>query len=520
MKCPFCDKELIDNSKHCVACGKTLFKKCSVCKKVISTEDKICEFCRTDISLYEKEIRFLAEAKEFEQKHQYEKAKAKYESIQSPHLIKEATEKLKRVDSIIGKISVLKEESKKLFESEHLLRAHKAFAELHSLLPDDSTEKALELINAKLKARFRSKIALIVVGVVLVCGGCWIWHINSLPVLATKELHSLLNSPNLDVRNSSALILGLRGDKKSASLLKVLSHSENEMKRIYSLAALTRLDDNSALKDLRSTLCNGSTSAKLASAWIFVNRGDTTVLPYLGYFMDSKDIDLRIGASVLLLNLKYSNGLNLIDSLLKSDSRDERFKVLYAFNLLGNKEILYNYSSDWIPYVKPLINDSSENIKVLAASMLRRFSATLTSKELTTINKTLMDNLVQTAQTNINLTYKMPLLNPFYLVRGLATITADEDLTEIEPSVAEIRQKSLLALSKIQLGDKSILPIVRKDLISTEPWNRLYSAIVSLKLGKYRFRTNHVLRSLLKSKQEITRLNTSKLIIEFVKKSR
>jgi hypothetical protein len=151
--------------------------------------------------------------------------------------------------------------------------------------------------------------------------------------------------------------------------------------------------------------------------------------------------------------------------------------------------------------------------------MLRRFSTTLTQKELTTINKIMMDNLVQTSHLNINLTYKMPSLKSFYLVRGLATITADEDLTEIQPPIAEIRQKSLLALSKIQLGDKSVLATVQRDLSSPDPWNQLYSAIVSLKLGKYLLKTNLVLRSLLKSNQEITRLNTSKLIIESINKN-
>lgn len=517
MVCPTCKKGLIDNSKNCVFCGKILFRKCPVCGKVISVEDKICEFCRTDILLYEKNERSFREAEHLESQYQYEEAKAKYMPIKyPPQLLKQAEKHLKNIDSLLNRISLIRQRANRLLKSGAIDRAYKAFSELYTLFPDEDTDHALKLIKKRLGNHVRRKW--ITVGAIAVIVLVLLWQVYSnVPyVLAIKGLRSLLGSKNLDIKNSAALILGLKGDKTGNPVLKLLSHSDNETKRVYSLAALASLDDNAALGDLRGVLYNGSTPARLAAAWVFVSKKDTTVIPYLEHFVKSSDIDLHIGASVLLFNLGYSNGLQIIDTVLHNSSSDIRLKGLYALYLLGSEGMLRSYTISWLPLVKPLIADNSDDIKLLSASMLRRFSRRLSPQDSITIARILWSGFVKDSKMDVGSNPSLPQLMPFYLLHGLISGSAEEDFTNIKPLASEIRRKCLLTLSKIELENKSISQSLESDLSSSNPWERLYSTLVIFKSNP--IRAIWVLRRLIKSRDEIVKLNSCKLAFEFAHK--
>lgn len=517
MNCPICNKALVDNSKHCVFCGKVLFRKCPICGKTISVEDKICEFCRTNIPLYEQSLKLMEEGGELESLCQYEKARACYDGVKLPNkLVTEAEQKIKEIDEKLEKINSLRSKGEELLEGKSYAKAHKVFSELYTILPDEATESALNTTSMKLKWYFRRRWIFGILGAALIAGIIWQCYENNPSVLAVNELHSLLGSKNLDIRNSSAIVLGFRRDDVSKPVLKLLSYNQNEIKRVYSLAALTDLNDAEALKELRLLLFNGSTPARLASAWIFASRRDTTILPYIEYFIQSADVDLRVGGSVLLFNIGYSNGLQMLDSILYRTTPEVKLKGLYALYLLSDGKVLRDYSSKWIPLVAPLLRDNSDNVKLLAASLLQRYNPELTPKDSIAIAKILWDGFVSDSKGSADFVSRLPEVKAFYLVRGIITKTGDEDFTHLSPSARDIRQKCNLELSKIELGDKVALQSALSGMKSADLSERLYNTLISFKFRPWR--TVFALRSLMKSDNEIIKLITCKLVLEFAYK--
>ncbi len=516
VKCPKCERELSENVKYCIHCGILLFRECPGCKKQIPFIKDVCEFCNIDIVQYEEGKKLLKEGRKFEDNWKYEEAKAEYEKIKGPPVILE--EALKLLSDVVAKIEIINDQrfkDEKFFET-HLLQAKKTFLKTQELLPNDKNiADKLNLIETRLKWRFKK--IWIGTGVLVVFGlsGFFFWYVNTLSCLTERKLELLLGSKNLDVKNSSALTLGWRGNKTSVPILKILANSGDERKSVYSLSALLGMGEAYAMEGMNEIAWGGrSIASRIGAAWCLVNLGDTTIIPELVAYLNGNNESLKIASAVLLFNLGYSVGISVIEQMLKSEVYENRIKGLYALYLLGNKQMLTWYEENWIPSVKDLLWDSNLDVRAIVAFLLNEFSTDLTSQDSVAITQILWEEFINNESHAMLKIDEMPEISEFCIAKGIINKNGDENIVDFKYSANIIRKKCWRALSKIELEDKVTIKEVKEALNSTEKYERLYVSLVLLEYNKKE--AIPVLKKLIKDKDEVFKLNTCKLIFEFI----
>ena len=517
MRCPKCERELPESVKYCVYCSNILFKECPSCKRKIGFDKRVCEFCGLDIAQYEQGKKLLEEGKKLEQNWKYEEAKAQYEEIQGLPVIADEASKL--LDAVLQKIKVINEQQ---FEGEKFLKtrlacAYRAFLRVQDLLPEnEDIANKLEAIKVRLK--WRAKKVWVGIGIIVIVGlgGTFYWRTNTLPVLARRGLETLLGSESLEIKNSAALVLGWHGGKTGIPVLELLANSGNEKKRVYSLSALIELNETQSVGKMREFIRGGrDVASRIAAAWSMVDFGDTTIIPELVVYLNEEDESLKMAAAVLLFNLGYSVGVPIMEEALKSGTREEKFKVLYSLYLLGDKKMLRWYEKDWTPVIRNLLWDPTPEVKVLSAFLLKEFSTGLTSQDSLAIAKILWEEFISNkSQTIILKVEEIPEINGFYVAKGIINKRGDEDIVKFSPSADAIRRKCWTALSRIELKDKTAMKEIESALNSTDKYERLYAALVMLKCGKKEAVT--ILKELIKDKDDFLKLNTCKLVFEFI----
>ncbi len=516
IRCPKCERELPEGVKYCIYCETLLLKECPGCKRKIPFLKDICESCGLDIAQYEEGKKLLEDGKKLEQSWKYEEAKARYEEIKGPPVMLEEASKL--LDAVIQKIKIIDEQRYKgeQYFKTHLVRAKKSFLKVQELLPnDEDIMNKLKLVEIHLKWKFK-KICL-GIGILIIVGlvGTFFGYTNTLSYMAKRGLETLLGSENLEIKNSSALILGWRGNKTGIPVLEVLTNSGDEKKRVYSLSALIGLGEVQSVKKLSEIIYEErSVASIIAAAWCAVDFGDTTIIPELVVYLNENNESLRIASAVLLFNLGYSVGIPTIEEILKSELYEKRVKGLYAIYLLGNKRMMGWHEESWVPLVKDLLWDSATDIRALTAFLLNEFSTDLTPQDSVAISRILWEEFMNGESQTMMKVKEIPEINGFYIAKGIINRRGDEDIVEFSPSANIIRRRCWGALSKMELEDKTVMEEVEKALNSTEKYERLYAGLVMLKCGKRK--AMPVLKELIKDKDEILKLNTCKLIFEFI----
>lgn len=524
MNCPECGKEISDGMNYCVWCGKRLLKECPNCHKVVLSFKPTCDFCGINFSEYEDAMHLLEEGEKFEQRYKYEEAISKYECVQRPNDMKQ--EAAKRIRDLSEKLAIIaknRELGEKLMHYDYhrplkgssIKSARNAFQEIKRLIPiDEQSIRALAKLDS-LSKRGRKKLLVWIILVIIVGGLLgWCQYRNTLSYYANQGLKNLLDSQSLDIKSSASLVLAAHGKDDGIHILKTLANSNDERKRVYSLAVLLPFAEKQATYGLKDVLYNGSVPAKIGAGWALVNHGDTSTAVRLGVELLGRNEDLKIASAVLLFNLGYSEGIPVIEDVLQGESPGLKFKTLYALYLLGDKEMLYTYVAQWAVKVKKLLQDESEEVKLLAAFLLNKFYPCLSAKDSTIIEYILWNGFLRSKEKETPKIKELPEVNAFYIAKGIINGEGDEELTHFMPSASEIRQKCEAELSKIELGDKSAIEEAKKKMSSNDTWERLYGAIVGYRIDKRK--ANNVLKELTASSDEVLRLITCKLIYDFI----
>ena len=548
MKCSSCGKDLLTSRdiKYCIHCGNPLFRECPDCGNTIPSGDKVCRFCKLDITKYEKAVKLLSDGKLFEEKWKYEEAKELYKRARDiisrdeiSKLLNGVTQKIKTIkDNQLKAESLIKAGG--IQSSGKLKSAKRALQEVQSLLPEDEdTSIKLSLIETRLKSRSRKIRFLLTVIIILAGVGIFYTYTNTLSSLALRGLKSLLSSSEMDIKHSSALILGWRGERCAGPTLEMLVNSSDERKRIYSLSALLKLGEVQTLPILRDVMRTGSISTRIGAAWTLGAVGDSTIAPELATYLSEEGErfnpeDLKIASAVILLNLGgiqsfggiqslgYSVAMPVIEESLKSKSEKTRFKVLYALYLLGSKEVLQlSVGTNSIrACLRDLLKDKSKEISLLSALLLKEFSPKLSPEDSALIGGALWNGFIMSElQILPSRVEEMPVIRPFYVARGIIKGEGYEDILSrfigISPLTSEIRKKCVATLSRIELGDELVMEELTKALNSVDKYERLYSALVMLKFDKRK--AIPVLKELMKDKDELLKLNTCTLTLEFTR---
>lgn len=515
MKCPSCGKP-VPETKFCVFCGTSVVRHCPQCNKIVETSNPTCPSCNYEFYFHEDAMALLKEGEKLEKKHQYEDAVYKYESIKKPHNIRQEAEQ--RMQTIRTKIDNLAEKralGEKALKAGSIKTAQKAFLEVQEILPKDKhAQKALLEITPLLKKK-AIKTWILAISILIILGFLgWEGYRNTLSYRTKEELVKLLGSQDLYVRTSAAFTLAMHGQPEGVSVLRVLSNSNDERKRLYSFTALFPFAEQQATRGLREVLYNGSVPAKIGAGWALINHGDTLSAVRLGMYLSDKDDNLRIASAVLLFNLGYSEGLPEINKNLESNSPETKFKTLYALYLLGDKEMLSAHIGEWAGKVRKLLKDESDDVRLITAFLLNKINPNLAKEDSTLIECILWDGFLKSKDKVTPKLKELPEVQAFYLAKDVINNEGDEELAQLLPSASEVRQICQLELSKIELGDKSVLKTAENRMNSKNPMEQLYGAIVGYKL--YEKKAEGVLKRLLKIPDENVKLLTCKTLYEFV----
>lgn len=523
MKCLSCGKT-VPEKKFCVFCGARLLAHCPKCNKIVEIPiDGACPSCNTKFLLYEEGMQLIGEAKALERRHKYEEALYKYENAQKllssmPLTIKK--EISKQIQELITKIDIVTEKralGEKAIKTGAIVTAKKAFQEVQKIIPtDEHAKRTLTELAPLLKRKaIRAwSLGVIVVAIAGVIG--WEGYRNTLSYCVKEELVKLLNSQSLDIRTSAAFVLAMHKKSEGVSILRILSNSNDERKRLYSLTALLPFSEAKARNDLRELLYNGSTPAKIGAGWALINDGDTLSAVRLGVYLTGNDEDLRIASAVLLFDLGYAEGMPEIEKNLSTvpGSSVAAFKTLYAMYLLGDKDMLASHIGEWAGRVRELLKDKSEDVRLTAAFLLNKVTPNLAKEDSTLIESILWSGFLRSKDKVTPTLKELPEVQSFYLAKDVINNEGDEELSQLLSSARQIRQVCQSELSKIELGDKGAIEVAQNRMNSNSPMEQLYGATVSYRINK--LKAVSVFKKLLNTPDENIKLLACKTAYEFI----
>jgi HEAT repeat protein len=490
-----------------------MLKDCPKCGKTVATDHEACEFCNVNIGFHEENMRLAEEGKKLEHGSNYEGAKAFYEKIKDPKT-PEISQLLEQVSRKLELIDDSRTRANEFIKAKKWKKARQCFIEIQKLEPsNDFATTGLRSIRTHSKRNLRVACMVVCAIIFVTVGLGFCTRMNNVHYLATKGLRSLLDSEDLAVKNSAALVLGWQGDHVAAPTLRVLANSGDPKKSIYSSAALLGIDPSAAIPVLKGIMREGDVALTLGAAYTLTELGDTSIVPELASYLDMPDEDLRIGASVLLFDFGYSLGIPVVQEALTDTLQSSKLKGLYALYVLGDKKILAFHEDNWAPAVKNLLWDTSAEVRLLAAFLLNEFSSNLSSQDSISIEQILWEGFAH-KDKSIPEAEEIPDIWAFHIAKRIINRRGDEDISGSAHAVKEIRQKCNNALSRVELGDETIMAELLAALSSEDKQKQLYASIALLKAGDKK--SVPVLKELLKEKDDVLKLSACKLIVEFI----
>ena len=320
-----------------------------------------------------------------------------------------------------------------------------------------------------------------------------VWALEKLKATdAADKIESLLADPSVKVKiESIKTLVRLKTEEGLEGILKGLNDPDESV-RIYSLWALEKFRNVSTYPEIVNALGDNSQSVMEYAIKIIENIKDPAFIPALEKFVDDENnsINSRLSALNLIGKVGDESVKNYLIEKTKDPDQLIRYGAIVAFSLLDMFDVQYleilsyheknetcgRVKEESRKILRDVVNKLNEKIKSSNPSdrkfVIDRVDAIIQTDEVKNlIYKMLLSNYSDVKNKAIEVVLKKP---ERFFAKGIKESLLDSDI--------ETRKISTLAIGEI--GDKTAIPILQKNLKQNDPELQLYSAYSLAKMGQ------------------------------------